>query len=525
MNELTVDDLVRTFAAEVEENLATMEEALLALERRPDDEETINTVFRMAHSVKGGASCVGYELVAEFAHGAEDLLDRVRDGGMRATSEVVTTLLLAVDVLRELVRVNGSRNALTAEELALLDAIRGIARGEGQAESLAHVAQPLRLRHTSSRTVRVDTQRIDRMVDLSGEIAIARGRLRQQIESAPREVRESLLESLHESERLFLDLQELVMKTRMVAAGGVFAAFNRTVRDLARAQGKSARLVVSGGEVEIDHGMMEKLRDPIAHMVRNAIDHGIELPEVRTSGGKDPCGRITLSAAHDGGKIVIRLSDDGAGIDRAKLRERAGRDLNDPDLLALVFEPGFSTRDEINDVSGRGVGMDVVKRNVEALHGTVAIESDARGTTITLKLPLTLAIIEAFGVSAGGEHYLIPQQLVTECMQLDASDTDAVEGMIDVRGEAVPFLRLGKFFGASGAAQRENVVIVQCGELRAGIAVDQLHGGSQVVVKPIGDMFRGIRGLSGSAILGSGRVALILDVPVLLEQIMEEAFA
>jgi two-component system chemotaxis sensor kinase CheA len=193
----------------------------------------------------------------------------------------------------------------------------------------------------------------------------------------------------------------------------------------------------------------------------------------------------------------------------------------------MIFEPGFTTSEEINDVSGRGVGMDVVRRNVEALHGSIAIDSDGGGTTVTMKLPLTLAIIEAFGVSVGEEHYLIPQHVVIECMQLanDAAGEVPMQGVIDVRGDAVPFLRLGRFFGVDSRPQRENVVLVQCGELRAGLAVDQLHGGAQVVVKPMGDFFRGVRGISGSAILGSGRVALILDVPVLLDQIMEEAFA
>lgn len=525
MSEITLDELLRTFHIEVDENLATMEEALLALERNPDDEETLHTVFRMAHSVKGGAACVGYAMVADFAHEAEDLLDRMREGAIRANSEIVTALLLAVDALRELVRANETRTALTAEEAALLDVIRRMAVGEA-VPSASLVAQPVRTRSAQSRTVRVGTERIDRMVDLSGEIAISRGRMRQQLELLPREVGEPLLESFDETQRLFLDLQELVMKTRMVAAGSVFAAYNRTVCDLAREQGKSARLVVSGSDVEIDHGVVEKLRDPITHMIRNAVDHGIESPDARAAAGKDPCGRITLSAAQEGGLIVVRVSDDGAGIDRAKLRARAGRDLSDAELLALVFEPGFSTSDEVSDVSGRGVGMDVVRRNVEALHGSVTVDSDANGTTFTLKLPLTLAIIEAFGVTAGDEHYLIPLQLVTECLHLPRTEKARdTEGVIEVRGEAVPFLRLGQFFGNDSAARRENVVIVECGGMRAGLAVDELHGASQVVVKPIGDFFRGIRGISGSAILGSGRVALILDVPLLLEQLMEETFA
>jgi len=467
--EILFEDLLHTFIEEAEENLTTMEESLLALEHRPADEETINTVFRMVHSVKGGAACVGFELVAGFAHVAENLLDEIREGTRTATPEVITQLLQSVDVLRKLISPMG----------------------------------PIGPVGPMGSSLRVPTERVDRMVDLCGEIAIARGR-----------------QEWEDIDRLFFDLQELVMKTRMVPAGSVFAAFHRTVRDLAHERGKIARLTIEGSEVEIDHGVVDKLRDPITHMIRNAVDHGIEMPDVRGAKGKDPCGRITLSAAHEGGMIVIRVADDGGGIDRARILDRAGAEsLSDAEMHALIFQPGFSTASEVNDLSGRGVGMDVVKRNIESLHGSIAIESRAgEGTTVTAKLPLTLAIIEGFGVSAGEEHFVLPLTLVTECVSTGA--IAGVTSILNLRGEPVPVVRLRNLFDIDAPPPvRENVVIVECGDQRAGIAVDHLHGSSQVVVKPMSELFRALPGISGSAILGNGRVALILDVPALLTQL------
>ncbi|HEY0142476.1 MAG TPA: chemotaxis protein CheA [Thermoanaerobaculia bacterium] len=538
MTEVTLEELMRTFTAEVEENLATMEEALLALERRPDDEETINTVFRMAHSVKGSAACVGYDLLASFAHEAEELLDKVRDGRIRAGANVVSALLLGVDALREIVASGTSRNALTEEEEVVLDAIRLLAKNDtGAAEAIEgarRAARRMRKQHHTARTVRIETDRIDRMVDLSGELAISRGRLRQLLEALPVEIGQPLLEAYSESDRHFMDLQELVMKTRMVPVGSLFGAYHRSVRDLARERGKIALLSVSGEDVEIDHGVADKLRDPIAHMIRNSVDHGIETPEERMAAGKPPSGRITVSASHESGMIVIRVSDDGSGVDREAVLARARaagligetQMLSDAETLGLLFRPGFSTAEAIDDVSGRGVGMDVVKRNIEALHGSITIESMERvGTTVTTRLPLTLAIIEGFGVRVGEEDYVVPLPLVTECMQLPAdSDRQSDRGVLDLRGEPVPFVRLGRILGSEAPPSvRENVVIIECGGTRAGIAVDHLTGQSQIVVKPMSELFRALPGISGSAILGNGNVALILDVPQLIAQLKETA--
>ena len=547
MNDFTLQELLRTYIAETADNLDAMERGVLALERKPQDEEVLGEVFRMAHSVKGSAACVGYTLVADFAHGSEELLERIRSGKAVVSTAVVTALLMAVDALRDLVQATSAgRQSLTFDEERLLAVLLGLGNGsESAADELEQIRRNGAGRNGGDkggqralhRTLRVDTERIDRMIDISGEIAISRGRLRQLLEQLPREVRLPLLEACHESDRLFLDMQELVMKTRMVPVERALSAFHRTVRDLAREQGKIAHLAIVANDVEIDHGVMEKLRDPLTHMIRNAVDHGIELPEERIAAGKDPRGRIVLTAQHDGGSIIIRVEDDGAGISRDRVlavaRQKSllddARTLADPEILSLIFEPGFSTSENVSDVSGRGVGMDVVRRNIESLHGSVTLSSiEGKGTAIVTRLPLTLAIIEGFGVSAGREHYVIPLPLVVECMRLprEHERRDDRGGVFDLRGTPVPFVRLARLLGTdTPRPARENVVIVDVAGRLAGIAVDELHGDGQVVVKPMSELFRTVRGLSGSAILGDGRVALILDVPALLEDLVAESAA
>ena len=321
------------------------------------------------------------------------------------------------------------------------------------------------------------------------------------------------------------------MQVRMVPVGPTLRQFVRSVRDLAAAQGKLARVFIQGEDVEVDTTIIEHLRDPLTHMIRNALHHGIEKPEIRKEKGKDPCGAIALSAWREAGSIVIELADDGAGFNRERIVEEAKRRgladdperLPDAELYRLVFEPGFSTADRVTEWSGRGMGMDVVRERIAALRGSIAIESwpDA-GTSIKLRLPLTLAIIEGFGVGIGAETYVIPVDRVVECMELPRkAGPRERHGILQLRGQALPFVRLRDVFAAGGTEpERESVVVVRHDMTRAGIVVDRLHGQNQAVIKPLGDPFRGIRGLCGSTILGDGRVAFILDVPGLLENLL-----
>jgi two-component system chemotaxis sensor kinase CheA len=375
----------------------------------------------------------------------------------------------------------------------------------------------------------VGLDRLDRMLDLTGEIAIARGRLTTLLEHADRYTPQQLLEAHREADRLYLDLQELVLKARMVPIGRAFQPFARTLRDLCEATGKLVQLEVSGEDVEVDTTIVELIRDPLIHLVRNAVDHGIELPSVRKQRGKHFKGTLRLRAFHDAGSIVVEVEDDGAGLDRDRIRERAramrllgpGEEREDADLFQLVFIPGFTTAERVTELSGRGIGMDVVKSRVESLRGSISIETrEGMGTTISMRLPLMLSIIEGFLVGVGTETYVLPLQSVLECVDLPEDERrPGRTGVINLRGQPLPYLRLREHFGVEGAPPaRESVVVIRHGRGQAGLAVDTLLGEGQTVVKPLGRLFQRVSGVSGSAILGTGRVALILDVAALLKR-------
>ncbi len=539
-NEIQIDReaLVRVFVAEAGETLAAMEQGLVALESRPDDEELVHRVFRAAHTLKGSASLVGFDAVRDLAHELEALLERVRGKALKPGPALITMLLRSVDLLRAaLAEAAAGRTAATPEVEACRDRIRRAALGEAGAGASPAVAPAPQssTREAERRSLRVDVWKLDRMLDLAGEIAIARGRFADMLERRQSLTVDEILEAHRESDRLHLDLQDLIMKARMVPVGPMFQQQRRTVRDIAAAQGKQVRLVLEGEDVEVDTAVVEHIRDPLTHMVRNALDHGIESPESRRAGGKDPVGRVTLRAFHDGGSLVIEVEDDGAGFDRARIAERAAAlglvadasQVGDEEVRRLVFEPGLSTSETVTEISGRGVGMDVVRRNVEALRGSASVESQpGRGTRITIRLPLTLAIIQGFQVAVGGDTYIVPLDSVVECLDLPPEEraAGAAEGVLNLRGRPVPFLRLGRRLGLGGSrADRESVVVVRDGSAVAGLAVDALLGESQTVVKPLGRLFRGVAGVSGSAVLGSGRVALILDVPALLREALTRA--
>lgn len=533
--------ILHTFLDESEEHLCQMEEALVALETRPEDEETLQTIFRVVHTLKGNASSLGFPRVATFAHALEDTLQRLRNRTLSITGGLITLLLRAVDGLRQMVpeAVAGEEEMQPAhEELLKLLAAPSTARAdeaekpaasERRERSWGRRKEDIPSWKDRGRTLRVDLEKLDRILNLTGEIAIARGRIRQMLEERVGRAGREVLEAHLEADRLHLELQELAMKARMVPVGPTFRQFVRTVRDMAAATGKSVRLLIEGGDVEVDTRVIEHLRDPLTHMVRNAVDHGIEPPQVRQAQGKDPCGRITLRAYHEANSIVVQVADDGTGLDRERIVERARSQgivaepekLTDAEINRIVFEPGFSTAKAITDLSGRGVGMDVVRRNVEALRGSVAIDSrQSEGTTITIRLPLTLAIIEGFGVGVGDETYVIPLEAVLECVELPAdAKPQNGRGLISLRGQPLPYVRLRDLFALGGTCPlRENVVVVQHGSKQAGIAVDALYGASQAVIKPLTELFRELPGIAGSTILGTGRVALILDVPGLLRE-------
>lgn len=534
------DAVFASFLAESEEGLDTVEQVLLQMESSPSDPELVHTIFRVAHSIKGNARSLELNELAGLAHVVEDLLDIIREQQSLPTPDLISLLLKAVDELRAMISASSSGNhELSPRQQELRKEIarevekrskRVVTSGESLGESAAAKADPGTA--AAHRTLRADVEKLDHMLNLTGEIVIAQGRLRQMIEQLGGEQGRVILEMHREAERLYLDLQNEMMSIRMVPVGPTFRQFVRSVRDLARSHGKVARLEVVGGDVEVDTTVLELLKDPLLHLVRNAVDHGLEKPELRGSRGKNPCGVIRLTAAHSGGNIVVKLEDDGAGFDRARILDKAKGlgilskkdELRDEQIYDLVFRAGFSTADSVTDLSGRGVGLDVVRRNIDTLRGTVEVTStEGRGSIITIRLPLTLAIIEGFSVKVGAETFVVPLEHVTECTELpiEQRSTEA-SGILSLRGDAIPYIRLRQVFGLSGKApKRENVVVVKMNEFQAGIAVDELLGDMQTVVKPLGRAFRSVPGIAGSTVLGDGRVGLILDVPSLLRGMMQ----
>lgn len=394
---------------------------------------------------------------------------------------------------------------------------------------------PERKPAAEARTIRVDAEKLDHLINLIGELVISRQRvdlLAAQTGSAP------LLEAVAALGGFTEHIRDAALTLRMVQIGDTFQRFRRIVRDTAHELGKSIDLEISGAETELDRSMVEKLTDPLTHIVRNALDHGIESVEQRRERGKSDTGTLRLSAYHDAGNIVIEISDDGGGLNVEKIRAKAvANGLIDPnlelssyDLHQLIFHPGLSTAEKVTDLSGRGVGMDVVKRNIEALQGGIDIESTpGEGTLFRIRLPLTLAIIDGFHVAARNTQFIIPQTTVLECM--DLASLPAVKGRncVNLRGEPIPFIRLSDIFAlapATFAVQdvREKLVVVQFGNERAGIVVEHLYGEVQTVVKPLSPIFQALKGVGGSSLLGSGDIAFILDIPQLIElAILREA--
>jgi two-component system chemotaxis sensor kinase CheA len=379
-----------------------------------------------------------------------------------------------------------------------------------------------------SRSIRVDGDKLDRLIDWIGELVIAgagTGLLARQA-GLP-----ALQESAQQLAHIVSEIRDQALKLRMVQIGSTFSRFQRVVRDVARETGKDIGLEISGAETELDRTLVEGIADPLTHLVRNAIDHGIETPEVRRSRGKPVSGVVRLNAYHDAGSVVIEVSDDGGGLKRERILQKAtergliaaGQALTDDQVFALIFEPGFSTAEQVTNLSGRGVGMDVVKRNITALRGTVEVHSEpGKGTRICIRLPLTLAIIDGFQVGVGLSQFVIPLDLVEECVELehgrDGGDHETT-GHITLHGSVLPLIRLRDMFEIQQpAGRRQSVVVVRSAGRRVGIVVDELVGELQAVIKPLSKLFSQLQGIGGSTILGTGRVALIIDVAGLVER-------
>lgn len=547
--------LLQTFLAEARDNLEAMEADLLALERTPDDRDRLHDVFRLAHTLKGDAASLGFPRLSRYAHRMEDYLEAARAGATRLTPEATTLLLEGVDVLRGML----ARAAAGAEEerpedeagIARLADLLAPAPRASLAPSMAsspRTVEPagpatgrwpilgaaLPVEAAPARpTLRVAIERLDALVDRVGELGIARGRIANLL-GRPEVGKADVLELHREHDRLHAELQELVLELRMVPIGPVFRTLERTVRDLSAQRGKEVRLVYAGEEVEVDAGLAEHLRAPLAHMARNAVDHGIETPAERRMLGKGAAGTLHLSAHRDGNSLVVELADDGRGLDREKIlaKARAGgliaarssaEEMDGEEIDRLVLLPGFSTAEAVDEASGRGVGLDVVRRTIESLRGRVELISrTAEGTTIRLRLPLALGLLDGLAVAVGHETYIVPLEAVDEVIDRPAGDSNA--GVVALRGEPLSYVRLRDLLAVPGAApEREQLLVVSPRTERSGakmgLGIDALLGREQIVIRPLAPLFEGLPGLAGSTILGSGEVAFVLDLASLLRPV------
>jgi two-component system chemotaxis sensor kinase CheA len=381
-----------------------------------------------------------------------------------------------------------------------------------------------------SASIRVNIEKVDQLINLVGELVITQAMLAQTASQVDPVIYEKLLNGLSQLERNTRDLQESVMSIRMMPIGFVFSRFPRVVRDLASKLQKQVELVTIGEGTELDKGLIEKITDPLTHLVRNSLDHGLETPDKRLAAGKPEKGTITLQASHQGGNVVISVSDDGAGLNRERILGKAREKglpvtdaMSDSEVWQLIFAPGFSTAEVVTDVSGRGVGMDVVKKNILALGGQVEIESVAGwGSRVTIRLPLTLAILDGMSIAVGGEIFIVPLAYITESLQPAADDIKTIAGegkVVHVRGEYLPLIALHEVFGITPRItepQQGIVVLIESEGKKAAMLVDELVGQHQVVIKSLESNYRKVSGISAATIMGDGKVALILDIGALV---------
>src|SRR5579864_1476140 len=560
-------ELIGDFILESREHLTSIELQLLALDQDPANAEAIHAIFRGYHTIKGMAGFLDQDTIRDVAHEVETILDLARNSALAITPAVIDRILESKDYLSrwmselEAMLQTGTAPAMP-DSAALLASIRSLAGGSGAAQEVVSrkaeavvavptedpVAEGLRdlagemassvpepaeelksaepQRRAGAQSIKVDTGKLDHLVDMVGEMVIAQSLVRHDPDLSLG-LKARLARNLSQLARITDDVQRTAMSMRMIPVGQLFQKTARLVRDLSRKAAKQVELELAGEDTELDRNIVEELADPLMHMVRNSIDHGIEIPEDRRRAGKTAAARVTLRAGHQAGSIVIQVSDDGRGLDKDKiLRKAREKRLIDPDaqpteseIFNLIFHPGFSTADKITDVSGRGVGMDVVRKHVQKLRGRIDVSSaPGQGTTFLLKLPLTLAIIDGLVVGVGVERYIVPLFAVREMLKPTEDSISTVLGrreMAMVRGALLPVVRLHQRFGVKARFEKpwESLLIVsESGGKQFCLMVDELIGKQEVVIKSLGDTMQNIPGVAGGAILGDGRVGLILDL-------------
>lgn len=570
------DEMLSEFISESREHIGAAEAALLELETDSENAELINTVFRAFHTIKGVAGFLNLTPIVELAHKSEFLLDAARNGTTKVCTGFLDLTLNACDLLTTLIAVledgPAPEKKIFNETIRRLDAAlngdipaRGSAGAstaaptapapteatEGGAKAPATSSKPADAKPASpsmgagkdaasakrraDQTVKVNTQRLDGLVDMVGELVIGHQMVVQDPNIQDLSEQRTQRNLVHVG-KIIRDLQEVAMSLRMVTLKGTFQKMTRLVRDLSAKSEKQINLKIEGEDTELDRNVVEEIGDPLVHMIRNACDHGLEGPDERREAGKDAAGNLTLRAFHKGGAIIIEVEDDGRGLRREKIlskaiergvvaSEREGAEMSDREVYQLIFAPGFSTADKVTDVSGRGVGMDVVRRNIQALRGKVEIRSTpGKGSTFVLSLPLTMAIIDGMVIRCGTHRYVLPTLSIEQSFRPNNDEINTVMERgetIMVRGMLLPIYRLSSLFGVEGDARDSDerlLVVLEANGSRCCLEVDELLGQQQVVIKTLGKGVGALKGVSGGAILGDGRVAPIIDVVGLLSQ-------
>ena len=574
--QLQDDPLIQEFLVESSELLDHAVQDLVVLESAPAEPETLNRIFRAVHTIKGTAGFLGFDDMVRLSHRAEDVLNDLRKGVYVASPYIVDLLLKVADLLRSMLADIGAKrtgaydlgplvseleaiHAQTATpqeppKLAGAPPIPQVAVEVIEAsnpadpvapppapEAAAKESAPAAAKAASTNDVpasmRVDVAKLDNLINMVGELALERNRLLQLSRSVETqnltlaELGEQLSHSTTRLSFITEELQTAGLKTRMLPIDTVFRRLPRIVRDLSRQLGKEVDLQIQGGETELDRIMAEHLGDPLIHLIRNSMDHGVEMPEQREAGGKKRIGTIRVEARTEGDHVVVSISDDGAGIDPDRVAHKAVekglvtpeqvRGMERREILDLIFLPGLSTRDAASDVSGRGVGMDVVNTNLKKINGSVELDSTpGKGTCVTLKLPLTMVIFPVLFVEVGKETYGLPMRAVVETLRVSNGQIHTVEGhdVLHANGRTFPLLRLHRILSVPGGEQREQkAVIASLGSRRLALLVDRLVGEEATVIKPLSSFFGRCPGVAGATISGDGRVRLLLDLAALVE--------
>ena len=520
-------ELIRDFLDDADTHLKEFDSALLSLEKNGQNKDVILNTLGSLHTLKGNSGMMGFESLKLYIHQVEEVLKRINDNDSEP-GQALEALFDTANVIRNAIQGIAKEPSFNPDLTEHIMSLQQKLEGE-YASSESEAVDPASYLGTKTDTIKVDFKRLDDMLSLVGELVIFRTRLNQ-IESDIRETidNKSLSKEFNEGLELMgktiSGLQEGIMRARMLPVSHVFNKFPRMVRDLSKSQGKDIRLVFEGEDTELDKTVIDELEEPLLHIIRNAIDHGIEIQKERIANGKSYQGRIKLSASQESNYVIIKVEDDGKGIDYEHVRESAlQKELIKPEdpfdkesILALIFSPGFTTKQVATDVSGRGIGLDVVNKNISRLNGHIIVESIiGKGTSFTIKLPLSLAIIPALMAEASGEVYAIPMSAVDESIKIREEDIHIINNheVIRFRERVIPVVRLADFFGLKRRKMNKfYLVILGRADRRLAIAVDRLKGQQEIVIKPLDETFGKSYGIAGASILGDGRIVLITDV-------------